>query len=34
VIAERRIGRSGTMASDIASFLPAAFEALRSGQPV
>lgn len=33
VIAERRIGRSGTMASDIASFLPAAFEALRSGQP-
>ncbi len=34
VIAERRIGRSGTMASDIASFLPAAFEALRSGQSV
>lgn len=34
LIAERRIGRSGTMASDIASFLPAAFEALRTGQSV
>lgn len=33
VIAERRIGRSGTMASDISSFLPAAFESLRAGQP-
>lgn len=33
VIAERRIGRSGTMASDISSFLPAAFEALRNGLP-
>lgn len=33
LIAERRIGRSGTMASDISSFLPAAFESLRAGQP-
>jgi NAD(P)H-hydrate epimerase len=33
VIAERRIGRSGAMATDISSFVPAALTALRAGQP-
>lgn len=33
LIAEHRIGRAGTMASDIAGFLPMAIESLRGGHP-